>query len=184
MSFLKSLPDKATVPDILKLNRDAGRLLADYHTAVMRQPSALSEGERELIAAYVSGLNACQYCHGVHRRTAEAYGFDAGLMETMMDDVEAADVDDRLKPILRYVMKLTRTPAKMTDADAEAVFAAGWDDRALHDAVNVACLFNFMNRLLEGHGVKGEAAMFEARGPMLREHGYTMVRAALDDPAG
>ncbi|MGI9413357.1 MAG: peroxidase-related enzyme [Hyphomicrobiales bacterium] len=184
MPFLKSLPDKATVPDILKLNRDAGLLLADYHTAVMRQPSALTDGERELIAAYVSGLNACQYCHGVHRRTAEAYDFDAGLIEALMDDVDAADVDPRLKPVLRYVMKLTRTPAKMTEADADAVFAAGWDDQALHDAINVACLFNFMNRLLEGHGVKGEAAVFEARGPMLKQHGYAMVRTALDDQAG
>jgi len=31
----------------------------------------------------------------------------------------------------------------------------GWDDRAVHDAVSVCSLFNFMNRLIEGMGVEG-----------------------------
>jgi AhpD family alkylhydroperoxidase len=30
--------------------------------------------ERELIAAYVAGLNACGYCHGIHIAVAEAFG--------------------------------------------------------------------------------------------------------------
>jgi len=36
----------------------------------------------------------------------------------------------------------------------------------------VTCIFNFMNRLLEGHGVKGNEKIFKIRGKMLKEHGY------------
>lgn len=33
-----------------------------------------------------------------------------------------------------------------------------------HDAVLTICLFNFMNRLLEGRGVKGNRELYETRG--------------------
>jgi len=56
----------------------------------------------------------------------------------------------RMKPLLRYVGKLTLTPAKITPEDAQAVLAAGWHEQALHDAVAVCGLFNMMNRMVEG----------------------------------
>ncbi len=74
MPYFPSLGDGATVRDILQLHPQAGRALVKYHEIVLRGPSTLSVRERELIAAYVSGLNACQYCHGVHSVTAEAFG--------------------------------------------------------------------------------------------------------------
>lgn len=67
---------------------------------------------------------------------------------------------DELKPIFRYVRKLTETPSRMTQADAAAVYAAGWEEKALYDAVSVCALFNFMNRLVEGTGLTGDDAYF------------------------
>ena len=77
-------------------------------------------------------------------------------------DSPLAPVEPPMKPILAYAKKLTLAPARMTQADAGAVFAAGWSERALHDAVLTVCLFNFMNRLLDGHGVTGDAAIYAA----------------------
>ena len=88
-----------------------------------------------------------------------------------------------MKPILRYVRKLTLSPSRMTQADADAIFAAGWNEQALHDAVSTCALFNFMNRLLEGHGVKGSAAVYAARGKALREAGYSPLLATLTEGA-
>ncbi len=172
MAFFSTVPEDGTVLDILKIHPQAGRALIHYHQAILQQPSDLSVGERELIAAYVSGLNACQYCHGVHTITAEAHGVPEGLLADLMDDIDAAAVDEKLKPILKYARKLTFEPAKMVQADADAVFAAGWDERALHDAICVVCLFNFMNRLVDGHGVKGRAELYRQRGGRLHEGGY------------
>lgn len=81
-------------------------------------------------------------------------------------------IQDEIKPILRLARKLTEARAAVTDADAQAVYDAGWDEKALHDVIMVVCCFNFMNRLLEGHGVHGHEEMFRQRGPMLKEHGY------------
>lgn len=166
------LGDNATVPDILKMSPAAGKALMELHEAIMRAPSALSEGERELIAAYVSGVNDCRYCHGVHAETAKAYGISAAAVDGMFDSLDVAEIDDRLKPILRLARKLTESPASLTESDTSAVFEAGWDEKALHDAIMVVCCFNFMNRLLEGHGVHGNEAIFKQRGPMLKQYGY------------
>jgi uncharacterized peroxidase-related enzyme len=180
MPFFKSLGREAAVRDILAMNRDAGKALVHYHLAVLRQPSALSVGERELIAAYVSALNACQYCYGVHSITARAFGLAKDTFEKLMTGIDGAPVPERLKPILRYARKLTLEPAKMVQADADAVFAAGWNEQGLHDAICVVCLFNFMNRLLDGHGVHGHDALYKERGHMVHERGYAPLLKFLE----
>jgi uncharacterized peroxidase-related enzyme len=180
MTFFTSLPEEAGARDIFKLNREAGKAMIDYHTAILRQPSALTEGERELIAGYVSALNNCSYCAGVHSRTAEAFGLPVGLVEKMVDDLDNSGVEERLLPLLRYARKLTQTPWKMVKADAEAVFAAGWDEQALHDAINVIALYNFMNRLISGHGVEGNPTIWAERASALRQKGYSPLKETLE----
>ena len=128
--------------------------LLEYHDRLLRDPSPLTVAERELIAAYVSGVNSCTYCHGAHIIAARAFGISQDLFEGLMADLETSAVDEKLKPILAYVGKLTRTPSLMTDADAAPVYAAGWDEQALFDAISVCALFNFMNRIVEGSGIK------------------------------
>lgn len=153
--------------------------LLEYHDRLLRDASPLTVAERELIAAYVSGLNACTYCHGAHVVAARAFGIDPDLFEGILADLETSAVDDKLKPLLAYVAKLTRTPAMMAEADAERVYAAGWDEQALFDAISVCALFNFMNRIVEGSGIKAnplEADQAEMQARLARMGGAT------DDP--
>jgi uncharacterized peroxidase-related enzyme len=119
----------------------------------MRGPSPFTQGERELIAAYVSGLNACAYCHGTHVGVAEACGMKPDLIEALLSDIETAPIEARMKPILRYARKLTLSQARMAEADAAAVYNAGWGDDALYSTVLVTALFNFYNRLVDGVGL-------------------------------
>lgn len=179
MSFLRENAHINSVKDILKLNTKAGIALVQFHSAVMRQDSELTVGERELIAAYVSGLNACRYCHGVHKVTAETFGIESELLSDLIEDLQKANVDDRLKPVLAYARQLTIEPSETTQGLADAVLEAGWSEQALHDAIQVCCLFNFMNRLVEGHGVKGREALYQDRGKMLGENGYDPMLEAL-----
>ncbi len=180
MAFLASLPENASLRDVFsRFPLTAGPLL-DYHEVLLRGPSPLSVAERELIAAYVSGLNACGYCHGIHSRTAAEFGVQEELLTAILEDPQSAPVSDRLKPILQYVEKLTRTPAQMAQADADKVFAAGWDEQALHDAASVCALFNFMNRLVEGFGLKGDAGYADMAARALHEGGYAGLRQKLN----
>jgi len=171
MAFIPDFPTNATLIDVFRAFPTTSKPLLQYHEALMRGPSPLSEAERELIAAYVSGLNACNYCHGVHTATAAAYGVPESTLAALLDDVATAPVDDKLKPILAYVRKLTLTPARMTEADATAVYAASWSPQALHDAASVCGVFNLMNRLVDGLGLKGDAPYFSSAAKRLRGAG-------------
>lgn len=179
MPYLKSLPDDAVLMHVFQTYPDTARPLLDYHELLMRGPSQFTSAERELIAAYVSGLNACSYCHGVHTATAEAFGIPAGLLSAALIDLDTAPIDEKMRPVLRYVGKLTSTPSRMTAADADAVFAAGWEEKALYDAILVCAIFNFMNRMVEGLGIRAGQEYFAMSGRRLRDIGYTGLAAVL-----
>jgi uncharacterized peroxidase-related enzyme len=171
MPLLRSLPDDADLHD-LRRRYDWLELLRPYADRLMRGPSPLTPGQRELIAAYVSSLNGCRYCYGSHSLVAEAFGIEPALLEHMTADLATAPVESRLKPLLSYVRKLTATPSRMTAADADAVYAAGWSDEALLHAVAVCAYFNNMNRLVEGTGISGTPATHAAAAQRLIRGGY------------
>jgi AhpD family alkylhydroperoxidase len=102
MPFLPSLPADAGVRHILQMNKPAGRALIEFHQALLRSDSPLSAAQLELIAAYVSGLNACQYCYGVHSETAKAFGLAENALDALLADVDPAPVDPRMRPLLAY----------------------------------------------------------------------------------
>jgi uncharacterized peroxidase-related enzyme len=180
MPYLKSLPDDAVLFQVFQAYPQYTKPIIDYHELVMREESPFTVAERELIAAYVSGVNACNYCHGVHTATAEAFGVEPGLLTAALDDLDTAPVTEKLKPVLRYVGKLTATPARMTQADADAVFAAGWDEQALVHAMLVCALFNFMNRMVDGLGISAPASYFATSAARLHRIGYAGLSAMLE----
>lgn len=172
MAIFPNLGADAAVVDILGMSPQMGIALMHMHHEVMRAPSPLSDGQRELISAYVSGLNKCRYCYGTHAACAEAFGTPRAVMERWYDDLEGCGVEEKMIPLLKVAKILTKDPSGMTEAAAQAVYDAGWDEQALHDAISVICCFNFMNRMLEGHDVHGHEALYEQRGQMLKTHGY------------
>ncbi|MEM8986859.1 MAG: peroxidase-related enzyme [Pseudomonadota bacterium] len=180
MPFFKFLPEQdAAVRNVFMHTWDRFSHMTLFLEHVLRGPSEISERDRELIATYVSGLNDCSFCYNAHAQTAEHYGVDTDMFEKLMADVDTAPVDDRLKPILKFVQKLTKTPAQMVQGDADAVFAAGWSEDALHDAISVCCAFNFMNRLMDGHGVpRLSDEQLEATGGRLHQFGYNPYNQA------
>lgn len=148
-----SLPKEAQLLDLFRLFPHAIQPLLEYHDRVLRDWSPLTVAERELIAAYVSALNACDFCHGAHAIAAAAHGVDEGVIERLIENPETSGVDQRLIPVLAYARVLTQAPARIAPSHAEAVYAAGWDERALHDAIAVTALFNMMNRIVLGAGI-------------------------------
>lgn len=153
MSLFPSLGENPHLGAVFQAFPDAVQPLLQYHDILLRGESPLSIAERELIATYVSGLNACTFCFGAHKIYAKVFGIEESLIDAMMDNIETAPLPDNMRPLLAYVKKLTVLPAGMVSADAGAVYDAGWSERALYDAVQICALFNFMNRIIEGTGV-------------------------------
>jgi uncharacterized peroxidase-related enzyme len=158
MPFLPSLPDPAHLSDLYARFPENVQPLMVYTDGLLRGEGELSVGERELIATYVSALNACTFCEGAHRAYAEVFGIDGALIDALIEDFDNAPVDDKLRPILAYVAKLNNLPSKLVARDARAVYDAGWSEAALYEAVQVCALFNMMNRIIEGVGVNFDYA--------------------------
>lgn len=173
MPFLPSLRDGSSLLDVFKTFPDTSQPLLEFHEVLLRGPSPFTEAERELIAAYVSRLNGCRYCHGVHTATAEQLGVAVGTVERLVEDIDLAPVSESMRPVLRYAEKLTNEPSGVTKADADAILAAGWNETAIYHAVAVTALFNFMNRLVEGLGIELDPAYVEVASRRLAERGYS-----------
>ncbi|MBL4758266.1 MAG: carboxymuconolactone decarboxylase family protein [Rhizobiales bacterium] len=181
MALFEGLGKRPTALSIFEINKAASRHLVNFHHEVLRAPGPLTDVERELIATYVSGLNGCKYCYGTHSAGVVEYGIKREVLDAMFENLETSGVDPKMVPLLKYAGILTQDMTAISEEDAQAVYAAGWSEDALHNAILVACTFNFMNRLLEGHGVIGNPALYEVRGKMLTETGYIPLLEALKD---
>lgn len=172
MAFFSYLNEYSDITDITFNDRPRLGPMDKASQEIMRGTSAFSEAEREMMAAYVSGLNACSFCHGSHKAVAEQFGISPLLIEQLVEDVDSAPINEPLKPVFHYLKKLTLTASKLTKADVEKVLAVGWTEDALHETILVGCLFNFYNRLLDGHGIKGSPAIYQFGGQYLAKNGY------------
>jgi uncharacterized peroxidase-related enzyme len=152
MAFLPSMPD-ADMKDTLTREPAIGIPFSQLNEAVMRGNAPFTAGERELIAAYVSALNGCDYCQCEHAALAAAFGLPAGILAHLLQDVDTAKVSERLRAALVYARKLTLCPTQLGPADVEAVFAAGHDERAVYFLVFVTAVFTMSNRIVQGLGL-------------------------------
>ena len=119
--------------------------------ALLRADNTLSRGERELIAAYVSSLNECQFCQASHSAFA-ALQLDGGMdiVEQVKRDPDSAPVSDKLKALLHIAAKVTKDGRSVTAEDVEAARAEGATDVEIHDAVLIAAAFCMFNRYVDG----------------------------------
>ena len=176
MPFFPSLGNEDKVPHALeKFNIGIERPLVNLHQKLMRsEDSPFTVAQRELLAAFVSGTNACKYCIGAHTATAVEFGVEEQLITSLLDDIDGADVDESLKPIFKFVKKLTLEPTRMIQSDADNVIDAGWSERALYEAIIITCTWSFMNRFVEGLGLSVVPEQFSMEGKMLSA-GYDKV---------
>ncbi len=170
MPFFKSIGEQDKVPHAFaKFNTGIERPILDLSQILMRSDdSPFSVAQRELLAAFVSGTNACKYCTGAHSATAMEFGVEESLIKGLLQDIDTAEVDEKMKPIFKYLKKLTLDPTKMIQSDADAVFNADWSERALYDAIIICCTFSFMNRFVEGLGLSVIPEQFAMEGKMLK----------------
>lgn len=160
MSFYPSLPGKLHLSALWKRFPKGVRHLLAYHDALLREmDSPLEIAERELIAAHVSALNNCEYCFVAHRRYAEAFGIDRQVFAEMSVDPAHESLRPAMGAALDFAAKLTATPATMGQGDHDRLAAAGWSEDAINDIVSITALYNFMNRYLEGSGMKKNVAL-------------------------
>jgi uncharacterized peroxidase-related enzyme len=149
--------DEAEHPGITGLLRyrpqTAGPLNALADALLHAPHPSLTAGERELIAAYVSGLNECNFCCSSHSAFAAAQ-LDGGmpLVLSVRADAETAAVTAKMRALLRIAAAVQRD-GRLVDAQMVAeARAEGATDLEIHDTVLIAAAFCMFNRYVDGLG--------------------------------
>lgn len=179
MPYMKSLPENAGPPNLFKRYPDIYRAFSEMSQALMNGPSPFSPAERELLLAYAAGVSGNGFVFTGHSEVAYAWGVERGLLDRLVADPLGLDADEKLRPVLAFVRKLMLNPGEMSQTDADAVYAAGWDEDALHTAIAVAGRAAFMHRLVAGCGfapLDPKTAAGHARKRV--EQGYVNLYAA------
>ena len=143
---------------------ETGKHLYELAQVLLRGPSPLSTPERELIAAYVSHLNDCQFCKNSHAAAARfLYSKRSNLVDEVLTDMQHSGIDERMKALLHIAGKVTIRGTEVSEEDIAAARVEGADDREIHDTVLIAASFCMYNRYVDG------LASFTPTDPMIYE---------------
>ena len=154
---------------------------------LLHGPSPLSPAEREMIAAYVSSLNDCEFCMISHAAVArKLLGDDRFVVDEVIVHAESADLTERMRALLSIARKVQQGGRRVTRADLERARSAGANEEAIHDTVLIAAAFCMFNRYVDGLDTwqPADRAMYDTMGRELAEHGYKTPSQAANQPAG
>jgi uncharacterized peroxidase-related enzyme len=73
-----------------------------------------------------------------------------------VDDWKGCPLKPETAALLELAEKLTRTPAAMREPDIAHLRGVGWQDEAIHDAIQVIAYFNYINRFADAVGLTPE----------------------------
>jgi uncharacterized peroxidase-related enzyme len=145
---------------------------------LLRGPSTLTRGERELIATYVSNCNCTRYCQNIHGAIAAAHlNGNEALVKQVKTDFTQAEIGPKLKALLQIAGKVQQDGKLVTATDVEAVRRHGATDLEIHDTILIAAAFCMYNRYVDGLATvqPEDEAFYRERGRRVARDGYVAV---------
>jgi alkylhydroperoxidase family enzyme len=85
-------------------------------------------------------------------------GLDLGRIRATRQDLEAAPIDERERPLLRLAMKSNQDPHGVSSEDLEAARAEGFSERDIFDAVVQAANNRALTQVLRTFKVEAQGA--------------------------
>jgi len=83
---------------------------------------------------------------------------DNALVGALGEEYQSAGLDARTKVLLEYAEQITRDATKLTNADIDRLRRAGFSDKDILEATQIAAYFNDVDRLADALGVELEEA--------------------------
>jgi uncharacterized peroxidase-related enzyme len=156
------------------------RLLAEV---LLRGPSRLTSGEREMIATFVSARNDCYFCQTSHRAAAAHHlGGNYELVDAVRADYRNAPVSPKLKALLAIAAKVQQSGRDVTAEDVALAREEGATDLEIHDTVLIAAAFCMYNRYVDGLATftPVDPRQYDEMGARMAEQGYTSGSGSAD----
>jgi uncharacterized peroxidase-related enzyme len=148
------------VPGILKCFATHPPLLEQMialASSLLFTESHLSRKIKEMIATYISALNACPYCLDSHASFLRTHGGSDELLQALSNaNMEAASLSFKERRMLDFVGKVTIESHKISPDDIHLMKSAGWAQQEIAEAVHIAGLFACFNRVANAFGLPSQ----------------------------
>lgn len=162
------------ITGLLEYRKDSGQPIRELTQILMRGPSTLSEGERELIASVVSNGNRCKFCTTAHTAAADLLIGDHETSDKAKHDVNTAPVSDKMKALLTIALLARESGKSVTKSAIEKAKEAGATDLEIHDTILITALFCLYNRYVDGMATSlpADEGYYDVLAERLVNHGY------------
>ena len=149
--------------------------LRELAQVLLRSPNTLTRAEREIIAAFVSSRNDCQFCQAGHRAAAaHLMGGDYCVVDAVRADPQTAPVGPKLRALLGIAARVQESGKHVSSCDVEAARASGATDMEIHDTVLIAAAFCMFNRYVDGLAMftPADDHLYDQMGRRMAADGY------------
>jgi uncharacterized peroxidase-related enzyme len=148
------------VPGILKCFATHPPLLKqmiDLASSLLFAESLLSQTTKEMIATYVSRLNACAYCLDSHANSLhQSGGSDELLLAILQGNLDSPSISPKDRVLLAFTAKVTEESYKVSSTDIQSLQTVGWHQQQIAEAVHIAALFACFNRVANAFGLSSQ----------------------------
>ena len=165
---------------------ETARPLNELAETLLRGPSTLTPGERELIATFVSHRNGCHFCQSSHGAAAAHHlDGDDDLVDAVKSDYRSAAVTDKLKALLAIAGSVAQGGRAVTADQVAEAREHGATDHEIHHTVLIAAAFCMYNRYVDGLGTWAPRRRdaYRETGVRLAERGYVRAGEEIADLA-
>lgn len=153
MAYIETGVNQPGIVELLFYKGSTGKALSNLAHTLLHGPSGLTKGERELIAAHVSKLNDCEFCHNSHAGSANEHLQDQGnAVSCLSTDMESSHISVKLKALLMIASQVQQSGKAVRETDITNAKKAGASDEDIHDTVLIAAAFCMFNRYVDGLG--------------------------------
>ena len=165
------------ITGLLEYRKDSAQPIRDLTQFLLRGPSTLTEGERELIATVVSHNNNCQFCTTAHTAAADLLLGEFETTQKVKLDIETAPVTEKMKALLTIAKQVQQSGKSVTTESVERAKNSGATDIEIHDTVLIAALFCLYNRYVDGLSTvtPSDPTYYQGLADRIVNHGYTRM---------
>ena len=177
ISLPKGLPG---ITSAFAFRPDTAKPMRELAEILLRGPSSLTSGEREMIATFVSTRNDCYFCQTSHRAAAAHHlDCDYKLVDAVRFDHHTAPISRKLKALLTIAEAVQRGGKNVTTEHIAHAREAGAIDLEIHDTVLIAAAFCMYNRYVDGLATDTptDVTLYHQMGERMAHVGYTPAAA-------
>jgi uncharacterized peroxidase-related enzyme len=154
---------------------ETAKPMRELAEVLLRGPSSLTSGDREIIATLVSNRNDCYFCQTSHRAAAAHHlGGNYQLVDAVRADYLNAPVSPKLKALLTIAAAVQKGGKNVTSEDVARARTEGATDLEIHDTVLIAAAFCMFNRYVDGLATftPTDEQEYDAMGARMAAEGY------------